>query len=175
MNAPACSSYDDSLAFVRRYPRSLAKLAREYGGELDDLKQDLHIFYPIWMRQYDERKGAISTHIFSKLKWRLRSRRRAELRGVVADAEFCEDKNEVGEEDERDLSDDLRSRPLPVMNKYVFDTLSASRDCTCTADLAMVLGITERGARKRLARAMELARAALAAHGQQGDLFGEAA
>ena len=112
MNAPACSSYDDSLAFVRRYPRSLAALARQHGEEVDDLKQDLHIFFPIWMRQYDEHKGAISTHIFSKLKWRLRGRRRSEFRHVT--------KGELGD-DCRSITtfevhqDDLSGKPLPLV------------------------------------------------------------
>ena len=169
MNATACS-YDDSLAFVRRYPRSLAALARQYGEEVNDLKQDLHIFYATWMTSYDKEKGAISTFIFSKLRWHLQGRRRAEFRHLTV--ELADETEEVEDLARLNGGEDLYNKSLPAgLPTLVLDTLEACRGGTCTADLARRLGITERGARKRLARAIELAQAALAAP-QQGDLFG---
>ena len=152
------TSYDDSLAFVRRYRSTIARIARKQGECADDLAQEIHIFYPIWMRNYNPKRGAVRTRVFNKLAWHLRDRRRIEFRHVT-----CELSDEIQQPAAADLGDeetgiDLREAPLPLgLPALVRKTLAAASGCQTTKDLAERLGITDRGARKRIARAEKLA------------------
>ena len=164
--------YVDSLAFVRDNPKAIRATAFRMNECADDIAQDLHIYFPIWVKTYNPNRGAtLKTYIFNKLSWHLRERRRVEFRHVTSplDDEIHQPAATDVEEDEQQ-GRDLRDAPLPMgLPEVVRETLAAARGCLTKKDLANALGMTERGARKRFQRAERLAKVR---EPVQFDLFG---
>ena len=155
----AAIDYADSLAFVRRYRTTIARIARRHGECADDLAQDIHIYYSAWMKKHNPRRGKVTTHIFNQMSWHLRSRRRKEFRHVTCELneEICQP-IAISFIDDGQQPRDLRDAPLPLgLPSVVRETLAAACGCETTKDLAAMLGITDRGARKRIARCERLA------------------
>ena len=158
MSAATCT---DSLAFVRENPKAIRATAWRMNECADDIAQDLHIYFPIWVKTYNPNRGAtLKTYIFNKLSWHLRERRRVEFRHVTSplDDEIHQPAAAGADEDEAQQERDLRDAPLPAcLPEIVRQTLEAARGCESMKDLAAALGMSRRGTQKRLQRARRLA------------------
>ena len=154
----------DSLAFVRDKDNQKAIRATAWRMNecADDVAQELHIYFPIWVKTYDPNRGAsLKTYIFNKLSWHLRERRRVEFRHVTSalDGEI-QPSTDVDEDDaQEEQGRDLRDAQLPAgLPDVVRQTLEAARGCETIRDLAAALCMSRRGTQKRLQRARKLAK-----------------
>lgn len=167
MSTPTPHDFSGSLEFARRYYKTIGRIARQHGECADDLVQDLHIHFPTWMSTHNPARGMVSTHIFNKLAWYLRSRKRLEFRHVTCE---LNDEFDYQADDEAPAGLDLRDAPLPQgLPDVVRTTLQAARGCQTRGEVAEKLGITLRGLDKRMRRAEALASVR---EPVQTDLFG---